>query len=417
MSQPTRILLALVLGVLAGLAGAALGAGPGWLDVADTVGGIWLDALQMTIIPLIVSLLITGIAATAEAARGGRLAVRALALFGSIIVAGTVMAAFLTPALLAAVPLDEAAGRALRVALGASAQPAGDVPGIGTFLRSIVPTNPVAAAAESAILPLILFTTLFGFAATRLPPQRRAAITDFFRAVADTMLILVNWVLAVAPVGVFALAFAVSLRTGTSAIGALVHYIAIVSVIGIVVLIAAYPLGILVGRVAPGAFFRAVLPAQGIALSTQSSLATLPQMLKSAEAIGVAPASAGVVLPLAVAIFRATSPGMNLAVAIYIAHWLGVPLGPQQIAAGVLVACITTLGAVSLPGQISFVTSIAPIAAAMGVPVAPLGLLVAVEVLPDIVRTVGNVTMDVAVTKIAAGREESAPVVERVSPA
>ena len=104
------------------------------------------------------------------------------------------------------------------------------------------------------------------------------------------------------------------------------------------------------------------------------------------------------VLPLAVAIFRATSPAMNLGVAIYVAYLTGVELTPATIAAGAAVALVTTVGSVSLPGTISFVTSIGPIAIAMGVPVEPLALLVAVEMLPDVMRTLGNVTMDVAVT-------------------
>ena len=121
-------------------------------------------------------------------------------------------------------------------------------------------------------------------------------------------------------------------------------------------------------------------------------------MLGACRTLGIRPASAEFVLPLAVALFRATSPAMNLAVAIYVARLTGTPLGPQAMAAGLAVALVTTLGSVSLPGTISFVTSIAPIALAMGVPVGPLGLLVAVEMLPDLMRTIGNVTMDVAVT-------------------
>jgi proton glutamate symport protein len=121
-------------------------------------------------------------------------------------------------------------------------------------------------------------------------------------------------------------------------------------------------------------------------------------MLVSAEQLGVRERSAEFALPLAVAIFRGTSPAMNLAVAIYVAHIAGVALGPLTLAAGVAVAFVIAIGSVSLPGTISFVISIGPIALAMGIPIEPLALLVAVEMLPDIMRTIGNVTMDVAVT-------------------
>jgi Na+/H+-dicarboxylate symporter len=98
-----------------------------------------------------------------------------------------------------------------------------------------------------------------------------------------------------------------------------------------------------------------------------------------------------------VALFKATSPAMNIAVAVYVANMSGVPLTPAVLAAGIAVAMLSATGAPSLPGTISFIANIGPIAMAMGVPVAPLALLIAVEMLPDIVRTVGNATMDVAV--------------------
>ncbi len=141
-----------------------------------------------------------------------------------------------------------------------------------------------------------------------------------------------------------------------------------------------------------------MLPSQAVAISTQSSLASLPAMLQSSRALGVRETTADFVLPLAVALFRATGPVMNLGVAIYVAQLAGVELTPSAMAAGIAVALLTTIASVSLPGAISFVTAIGPIAIAMGVPVEPLALLVAVEMLPDLMRTLGNVTMDVAVT-------------------
>jgi Na+/H+-dicarboxylate symporter len=127
-------------------------------------------------------------------------------------------------------------------------------------------------------------------------------------------------------------------------------------------------------------------------------------MLGGVARLGVPPATADIVLPLAIALFRATGPAMNLAVALYIAHWFGIDLGPAEIALGIAAAAITTMGAVSLPGSVSFFTSIAPIALAIGAPIEPLALLIAVETIPDIVRTVGNVTMDIAVTATVAAR-------------
>jgi Na+/H+-dicarboxylate symporter len=163
------------------------------------------------------------------------------------------------------------------------------------------------------------------------------------------------------------------------------------------------------------AFARAVAPAQAVAISTQSSLASLPAMLKGSVELGASPATAGIVLPLAVAVFRATSPAMNLAVALYVAHLVGVPIGPGQLAAGIATAAITTMGSVSLPGTVSFIASVAPVAIAMGVPIEALGLFIAVETVPDLFRTVGNVTMDTAVTISVSARSDAKEIPHEVS--
>ena len=405
MTQATRILLSLVAGLTAGIALAtfAPGAVPGATAVAEPIGTAWLHALQMTIVPLVVSLLVTGVAATAEAARAGRLAGRAIALYVTLLFLSAVMAAVLTPLFLSIAPLPAASAAALRAALsGAEAIP--PVAPLGEFFAGIVPTNIVKAAAADAFLSLIIFTLIFAFAIARIGAEERALMVRFFTALRDTMLVVIDWVLLVAPIGVFALALVVGARAGTGAFGALIHYILTVSAIGFAVAVTAYPLAMVAARVPLRAFTRAALPAQAVAFSTQSSLASLPAMLEGARALGVPVSTAGVTLPLAVAIFRATGPAMNLAVAIYIATWFGVPLSPATLAIGVVVATLTSLGSVSLPGTVSYVSAIAPIAGTIGAPLAPLGLLVAVETIPDIMRTVGNVTMDLATTALLRRR-------------
>ncbi|MEI9850587.1 MAG: dicarboxylate/amino acid:cation symporter [Sphingomonas sp.] len=380
-------------------------AAAGWVE---PVGNAWLNALRMTIVPLVVALLVTGIAATAEAARAGRVAGRAIALFLVILWASSAIGAAATLFFLDLWPLAPGSAQALRETF-AGAAPVGEVPSFAQFLASIVPSNPVSAAATDSFLPLIVFTAVFGFAITRLPEAQRTTLTRFFEAVRDAMLVIIGWVLWIAPIGVVALGYAVAARAGTAALGALVHYVAVVSAVGAIVWLLAYPVALFGGRVTPLRFFRAIGPAQAVAISTQSSLASLPAMLGGAERLGIPVATSGLVLPLAVALFRATGPCMNLAVAIYVAHVFGMELGPAQLAAGIAAAAITTMGAVSLPGQVSFVSSIAPIALAMGVPIEPLALLVAVEMLPDLVRTIGNVTMDVAATTVIAAHSGPPP--------
>jgi proton glutamate symport protein len=405
--QALLILVALIAGLALGVAGAGAQWGGAIEAVADPIGGLWLNALKMTIVPLVVSLLITGILKTAEGLRAGMLAARSVITFLIVLWLSAIMAALVTPALLSAFPLPAENARALKAGLAQAATvPA--PPAWRDFILSLVPANPLAAASNDAIVPLVIFTLVLAFAIARLPAEKRAPLAAFFDALGDAMLIVIGWVLKLAPVGVFALAIVLGARTGFSALGALAHYVLIVSALGLLTWASAYPLAIIGGGVPLGKFARAMLPSQAVALSTQSSLASLPAMLRACEAIGIRPATADTVLPLAVALFRATGPCMNLTVALYVAHWYGIPLGPAQLAAGVALAATTTLAAVSLPGQISFISSIGPIALAMGVPFEPLAILVAVETIPDILRTIGNVNMDVAVTSMIEKRERAA---------
>ncbi len=358
------------------------------------VGTLWLRALQMTIIPLMAALLVLGIVQLASAAKAGAAARRMLLLVFGVLVAGGAITAVLLPWLLTMVPVPESAS----AFLAETPQETQQVPELSDFLASLVAPNIVAAAAETAMLPLTIFFALFAVAITRLPEKQSETLLNFFHALANAILQIIGWVLWLAPVGVFALALGVAARAGGGAFAALGHYILVVSAMGGFVLIGAYILAWVLGGVSPWLFAKAVLPAQAVAVSTQSSLASLPAMLDSSGRLGLRQSTSEFVLPLAVAIFRATSPAMNLAVAIYVAHLAGVEISPTLLAAGIGVAIIISIGSVSLPGSISFVVSIGPIAIAMGVPVEPLALLVAVEMLPDIMRTLCNVTMNVAVT-------------------
>lgn len=397
------ILSALVVGMLLGIAVEMVSpaTGTATLPFIEPIGLLWLNALKMTIVPLIVALLITGITATADAARAGKLAGRAVAIFiGANLLAG-LMTLLVLPLLLQTFPMSAGAAEGLRHGLGGSTE-AATSPHFADFLLSLIPTNPIAAAAEGAILPLIVFTTIFAFAITRIGTAERATLSGFFKALGDAMLVVIGWVLALAPIGVFALGYALAVKAGVAAFGGLLHYVLMLSAIGVCTIILGLLLATFVVRIPLRRFVRAMVPTFAVALSTQSSLASLPAMLRAAADLDVDPKKADIVLPLAVALFRFTSPAMNLAVVVYLAWLFNIQLTPWEMAIGLAVALAAALSSVSLPGSISFVTSIAPIAISMGVPVAPLGLLVAVETFPDIFRTLGNVVADVAATRYAA---------------
>lgn len=389
------------------LAGLATGRWPGLAPlraVVEPLGALWLKALEMTILPLVSALLVVGIVQMMAAASAGRQAMRTLGWIFGIYFGSAILAAFAMPLLLDVWPVPVSAQGILAGGVPAS----GPVPGLGDFLLSLLPSNIFAAAASDAMLPCVAFFSLFGVAISRLPDASRRQMTGLFEGLSGVMMVMIGWVLKLAPVGVFALSMNLAARTGAAAIGVLAHYVVTVSIMGWAVLAAA-PIVALVGaRVALGAYVRALVPVGAVAISTQSSLASLPAMLTACRKLGIGSASADFVLPLCVALFRATGPAMNLAVAIYVARLIGMPLSPAMLAAGVIVAALTEVSSPSLPGAISFVSAVGPVALAMGVPIGPLALLVAVEMLPDITRTVGNVAMDVTVAALIDRRRGQA---------
>lgn len=282
-------------------------------------------------------------------------------------------------------------------------------PNVADFIKGLAPPNPVAAAAEDAILPLVVFACFFGFAVTRLGEARRVSLVEFFDAVADAMVVIVRWVLWAAPVGVFALGLGVGMRAGAGAAGVIGHYIVAASLAGIGITLVAYVAAVVFGRVPLVLWTRAVAPVQVAAFATQSSLACLPAMIeRTQDRLGIPERVTGLVLPLAVAVFRLTSPVMNLAVAIFVAQVYGIEPTVMQWLGAVLVALAVSVASVGLPGQVSFFASVGPICLVLGLPLDLLPILIAVEVIPDIFRTVGNVTGDMAVTAIV-GRDEREP--------
>jgi Na+/H+-dicarboxylate symporter len=375
------------------------------LSVLEKLGQTWLNALRLTVMPLILALLVVGVAAIADAAATGRLAARALMVFGLLIVFATVYAIIAGLGLLNLWGIDPEGGRALLASVAgqtaAGVDEAARTDAFSAFLKTLLPNNIVKAASEDSVLGVVVFALAFGFAATRLTPESRRPVVDLFRSVGETMIVLVRWILVAAPFGVFALALGVGLHGGFSAAGALGHYVAIVCLSQIGLILLTLLVAVVFGRIGLGHFLAASGPALAVAVSTQSSIASLPVMIERArDNLGVSAERAGLVLPLAVAVFRMTSPVANLAVCLYVAKLHGIDLGIGVLIAGGLTAIAVSIASVGLPGQVSFFASVGPICLAMGVPVGVLPLLLAVEVIPDIFRTLGNVTADMTAVRI-----------------
>ena len=390
-SAPVRTLSGFLLGLVLGALVSRFHGPASLIAITQTLGGLWLDALRMTLVPLIFSLLFVAVGQTAQTARGA-LAAKSLLLFWVLLLSATALSAITAFLFLQAWPISQAAAQALRSAAPSAAGVGEPVP-IATLVRSFVPVNPIKSAADGAMGPLVVFALVFSLAATRQNPKRRAALMDVFDAVQASMLTIVQAVLLFAPLGVFFLAFALSARAGANLTGLFGPYLLLVCIACIPGALIGLALG-LAGRARPLALVKAFAPVEVIALSTQSSVASLPSMLVAARAVGTPGKVADIVLPMAVALFRISNPAANIAIASYIAHIYGVALDPVRLAIGVVVAATVSLAGAGVASSVTFFTTMVPICAALNLPIAPLALLLPLEPLIDFARTSANVTAD-----------------------
>ncbi|HKG90937.1 MAG TPA: dicarboxylate/amino acid:cation symporter [Gemmatimonadaceae bacterium] len=419
MSLTTRVLIALVLGLAAGIAAAASGS-PALLAAAravEPVGQLFINAIRMTVIPLVVASLIVGTAGTADLRAIGRVGGRAIALFTITLLAASTLSALVSPPIFARMPLGPEATAALQASAAggaaAAAETARKVPTFGAWLVELVPANPVKAAADGAMLPLIVFAVAFGLAVARVGGERRQLVVAFFDAVAEASITLVRWVLAFAPLGVFALALPLATRLGAAAAGALAYFIVTVCVLctaySVLVLV---PAAALFGRVPPRAFLRASAPAIAVALSARSSLAALPAMIEGArDRLRLPEPITGFFLPLAASVFRTGSAVYYPAAAAFVARLYGVEIDPAHLATIVLVAVLATYSVPSVPGGTLIV--MIPVLESAGLPLESIALLFGADAVPDMVRTGANVTGHMTVGTIlgrGAIREHAARV-------
>ncbi len=410
MSLTLKVLLGLVTGLLAGIAIA--GSGLGALETVATwiepLGRIWVNAIRMTVIPLVGSLLIVGVVGT-DVRAVGRIGGRAVALFLVLIAFAAILTAAVTPPLVARLPADPEAAAALRESLagtgGVGAQD--QVPTMVEWLTSLIPTNPVAAIADGAMLPFIVFTLLFSLAAARIASEHRDALTAFFRAVSEAMLVLIGWILDLAPIGVFALALGLGANMGLSAAGAIVYYVLIHSGLCILLLALVYPLAVFGGRLPLKEFSGASLPAQAVAFSSRSSLASLPPAVEEAETrLKLPPAINSFLLPLGFSTFRITAPVPMIVGAYFIAYFYGITLEPVQLLTMVVTSILASFTVPGVPG--GGVIAAVPVLMAVHLPVEGIGILLAVDTIPDIFRTTANVTANIGAAVVLARGEERA---------
>jgi Na+/H+-dicarboxylate symporter len=405
-SQALHVSVGLVLGLAVGMVFAADASASafatGTVAVLDVIGTAWIQAVRMTVIPLVVPLLILGVAGSDDTRSTGVIGVKAFAWYVGLLAALTLVTMLVSPAWFNALSLDAAATARLRASARIDLPPAGTL-SLRSWVLGLIPVNPIKSAADGALLPTVLFTLLYAFALGRIPAASRAAQIAFFRGMADTMLVVVRWMLAIGWLGIFALAVVLGEKLGASALQAIGFYVGVMIVLHLGALLAMYVIVGVSGRVPLRAFARALLPAQAVAFGSRSSLASLPALVKGATDVLVLPPTAtGFVLPLGVSVFKLTAAIWGVVGALFVAKLYGVQLPTSALA---LVGVTSVALSFSTPGIPSGGLLLQlPLYVAVGLPVEGVGILIALDTIPDMFKTLLNVTSDMLVAVMTAPR-------------
>jgi Na+/H+-dicarboxylate symporter len=389
------------------------------ISAVEPVGALFVNAIRMTVIPLVVSSLIVGIATSDSGAAVARIGGRGFAVFLALLVAAGLLSAVVSPPVFATLSLDPSAVASLRAsASSAASDVTSSVSAIQTpsqWFVSLVPPNAMRAAVDGAMLPLIVFTLMLGLALVSLAEPARLHAVMIFRAITEAMLVLVRWLLVVAPIGVFALTLPLVARLGISAIGALATYVILVSLTSLVFMVVVlYPAAAWGGGVSLRRFARAMLPAQAVAFSSRSSLAALPALIDSARTrLDLPPEISSFFVPLAMVVFRVGAVvGMAIG-AMFVASLYGIGLGLPQIVTIVATSVVTSFSIPGIPG--GGIIAMAPVLASVGLPIEGIGILLGVDTIPDMFRTTANVTGQLAAATIV-GRWSAPPAVDVPNP-
>ncbi len=412
-----QILIALVLAVAAGSLSGRDGAlfGVTFYDVYAFVGALFLNALKMLIVPLIVSSIVTGIAGVGQSGALGRLGGKTLAYYATTsliaILVGLALVNLTQPGIMDGEPVRE------RIGLSADADEiAGKVQGKGAadvvdvFLR-MVPPNIVAAAAEGQMLGLIFFSLLFGYFLTRIGEPHAGTLLGFWQGTFQVMMLITDWVMKFAPLGVFALVAKVVASTGFSAFQPLMTFFATTLAALAVHFLLVLPAILLAAGINPLRHYRAMAPALLTAFSTASSSATLPVTMECVEKnAGVSNRTTSFVLPLGATVNMDGTALYECVAAMFIAQAYGLDLGFAEQFTIVLVALLTSIGVAGIPA--ASLVAITIILATIGLPAEAVGLILAVDRVLDMCRTAVNVFSDSCGAAVIARLEGEALAVQ-----
>jgi Na+/H+-dicarboxylate symporter len=394
----TKIFIALALGATIGIVAKAydvtwLRAG---IAIIEPAGTAFIRLMTMIVLPLVVSSLLVGTASLGDARQVGKVGVRTLGFALAATAVATIVGLLAFAVLRPGSGLDPAVRDSLAAPFAAQAQNAAtsQVPLVQTLIE-IIPRNPFRALADLDLLAVVFFTILFGAATGQLPADRKAPILAFFDGVTDVSMVIIGWILKLAPYGVFALTAAVFASFGAELLGSLLLFcltvIAGELVFGSGVLGAVIALAI---GMNPVTYFRKIARASLVAFSTSSSNAALPISLEVAESeLGISKRVAGFVLPLSATLNKAGSALYKAVAVMFIAEVYGVGLHLREQLIIIAAATASAISGAGVPGMGMVTILIVLNAVGMRAQAqAGIALVVGVDRLLDMVRTCVNVT-------------------------
>ncbi|MDE0898664.1 MAG: dicarboxylate/amino acid:cation symporter [Longimicrobiales bacterium] len=396
--------IAIAAGLILGLATGLLGAAGSDFFLAIALasapfGTAFMNAIRMVIIPLVMAVVFTGVANLGDPRKLGKLGGTTLVFFWATVVPAIVIGMGTMWLGLNFAP-EMAAPEA-------AAREATTLPSMVDFLVALIPNNPFAAAANGALLQLIVFTALLAAAAGTLEDEKRLRLVQFAEALSEALIKLVWWILWTAPIGIFGLAAPVTAQLGWGLIQSLaVFVVSVVVGLGIYISVVYLPLLKFVGGIGPLQFLGGTFGAASIAFSTTSTAAALPVTLEEAKLkLGVSEPVADLVLPLGASMYRAGSALFQGAAVIFLAHLFEVPIPPAALGGAVLATFLVSLTVAPVPS--SGVVTLAPALDAVGIPLAGLSILLGIDRVPDMFRSttnlLGQITTAVVVDKWVGG--------------
>ncbi len=410
----------------------------GVVGVCQFVGkDVFMNLLKMIIVPLIVSSVVAGIASLHGMQGFGRLLGKTGGFYALTsllaIVVGLTLVNLIQPGLENGEPnltikkafeeQAESASESDQAKVEAAREQAKDIgPGSGGFLnlmakfvRGMIPTNVLKAGSDnSAMLGLIFFSILFAVAITRLPKDEMRTLRDFFQSLNDVMIVITKGIMALAPIGVFALLVPVVYRSGGELFVVLAKYFFTVLAALFVHFCVTMPLILRVlGKVKPLAHFRAMRTALLTAFSTASSSATLPVTLRCVQDnAGVSKRTASFTLPLGATVNMDGTALYECVAVIFVAQVMGVSMGFGEQFVVVLAALLTSIGVAGIPS--ASLVAIFIILLNSNIPGAEIAImtLLAVDRLLDMSRTAVNVLGDSCAAVVVARSEGETGILE-----